>query len=398
MWAAMNSADGDDVGGGNSSHDKSVNLIDVARTNVVVPAPIQRPMAADSIGGGSGMSTARLGNTTPRIGLGANKSSYSAATMSSMPNSVSIAGSTNMRGSTMASSVISSLTDGSTSVSGVSAALQGQGGAPKVTIIVGQRFLPDKRKTITAEFGRNNFGYANHFDKRLPKTDNPTEEQVMEWVAVLLSIHDNISNMLLDAILEHLQAVSREHNIVDESEKPGKSIVDIHYAALKRIDNECTEEYLRRALIFLKIPQKHDLDWVNQVKVQVKNQYDIRFPHSFETNFVQSIAGTLFNDEWNQRLRRSLWNGGSMIWYDRMPANINKNKIYQNTKVRVTRREFSIGENLIKGYLVEKVPGNAVAVELGKVASVTTSKEDYMKEAERLWDERGVSGLITSVF
>ena len=72
---------------------------------------------------------------------------------------------------------------------------------------------------------------------------------------------------------------------------------------------------------------------------------------------------------------------------------INKEKVFQNKRVLVTRRELSVGGHLITGYLVEEVPGDAVAVELGEVASAALSKEEYMKEAERLWNEKRVCEL-----
>ena len=62
-----------------------------------------------------------------------------------------------------------------------------------------------------------------------------------------------------------------------------------------------------------------------------------------------------------------------------------KERVYQNARVEVSRREFLIvGANLIKGYLVEKVSSDAVVVKLSKVSPVTLSKEDYTMETERL--------------
>ena len=108
------------------------------------------------------------------------------------------------------------------------------------------------------------------------------------------------------------------------------------------------ETYLQRALIFLKIPQKHNLEWVNQVKIRVKEQYDIRWPHSGEINFVENILRALFYDDWNQRMRRTMWNEANVIWYDRLPAKVTKERVYQNTRVEVSRREFLTAIDLYK--------------------------------------------------
>ena len=60
----------------------------------------------------------------------------------------------------------------------------------------------------------------------------------------------------------------------------------------------------------------------------------------------------------------------------------------------MSRREFLIiGEHFIKGYLVEEVSDDAVVVRLRKVSPVRLSKEDYMREPERLWKEKGVCEL-----
>ena len=106
------------------------------------------------------------------------------------------------------------------------------------------------------------------------------------------------------------------------------------FLALKMKDKECTETYPERALIFLKIHQKHNLEWVNQVKLRVKEQYDIRWPHSSEINFVKSIVRLLFFDDWNQRIRRTMWNGANIIWYDRLPEKSPKRKYIKTQEWR----------------------------------------------------------------
>ena len=83
-----------------------------------------------------------------------------------------------------------------------------------------------------------------------------------------------------------------------------------------------------------------------------------------------------------------------IIWYERLPAIIAKEKVYQNTRVEVSSRDIVItGEHLIKGNLVQRVYGDAVVAKLSKVSPVTMSKEYFMKEAERLWKEEGVCEL-----
>ena len=52
-----------------------------------------------------------------------------------------------------------------------------------------------------------------------------------------------------------------------------------------------------------------------------------------------------------------------MVWYDRVPAKITKQKAYENTRVKVSRREsVIIGEHFMKGHLVEKVSDDAMVV------------------------------------
>ena len=351
-----------------------------------MPSPAHLPMSLGSVGGGPVFSTARLEDAST-VACG---SSYSALTRSCVvPRAVSIAGSTQPGRVRMSSSVVSSLTDGPSSV------IQGQGGGQKKILVVGQRFLPDKESGITNEFAKDNFlKFANHFDKSIPCSGNPSEDELGKYIKVLLAIHSNIRNMLRDEILKHLQSESRKHDLMDENNKPCKDVIDIQFLALKMKDKESREIYLQRALIFLKIPQKHNLEWVNQVKIRVKEQYAIRWPHSGEINFVERIAKALFYDDWNQRMRRGMWNEANMVWYDRLPAKITKQKAYENTRVKVSRREFVItGEHFMKGHLVEKVSDDAVVVKLTKVSPVPLSKEDYMRKAESLWMEKGVCEL-----
>ena len=271
-----------------------------------MPPPTHLPMSLGSVEGGPVFSTARLEDTST-VAVG---SSYSALTRSCVvPQAVSIAGSTQPGRMTMSSSVVSSLTDGPPSV------IQGQGGGQKKILVVGQRFLPDKESGITNEFAKDNFlKFANHFDKSIPCSGNPSEDDLGKYTKVLLAIHSNICNMLRDEILKHLQSESRKHDLMDENNKPCKDVINIQFLALKMKDKESRETYLQRALIFVKISEKHNLECV------VKEQYAIRWPHSGEINFVESIAKALFYDDWNQRMRRGMWNEANMVWYDRLPA------------------------------------------------------------------------------
>ena len=350
----------------------------------LMPPPAPRPMSLGSDEGGGVISAARLEDTscaTPRADLAAIRSEDSSC---DTPIAVAHTG-----GWTMSSSVVSSLTDGSPPV------IEGQGESQKKTLVVGQRFLPDRESEITDEFAKDNFlKDANHFDKSIPYTCNPTEEHLGKCKKVMSAIHTNIRNLLHDQILNLLQSESRKHGLLDKNNKPGKDVSTIHFLALKMKDKECMETYLQRVLIFLKIPQKHNLEWVNNVKTRVKEQYDIRWPHSGETNFVERIARVLFFNIWNQRMRRFMWREAMIIWYERLPAIIAREKVYQNTRVEVSSRDILItGEHLIKGNLVQRVSGDAVVAKLSKVSPVTMSKEDYMKEALRLWKEEGVCEL-----
>ena len=119
----------------------------------------------------------------------------------------------------------------------------------------------DKESGITHEFAKDNFlKFANHFDKSIPCTGNPSEDQLEKYIKVLLAIHANIRNMLRDEILNYLQSESRKYGLMDENNKPYNDVINIQFLALKMKDKECRETYLQRALIFLNISQKHNLE------------------------------------------------------------------------------------------------------------------------------------------
>ena len=95
--------------------------------------------------------------------------------------------------------------------------------------------------------------------------------------------------------------------------------MDIHNAVLKNNVKVCSNEYLKRVLLFLKVPYKLDFGWVKSVQQRVEDQYDITFPVCGDSNFVEEIAAEIFNDTSNQRLRQGMEREVGSVWYARLP-------------------------------------------------------------------------------
>ena len=122
-----------------------------------------------------------------------------------------------------------------------------------------------------------------------PKKD-PTEQDLTQWQLILLKMHDFTTNMCRDALLFHLQRLSRAYCVAfGDDLMPGKKVVDIQNAVLKNDGKVCSDDYLKMVLAFLKLPQKLDLSWVKSAQQRVEDQYDIMFPICGDSNFSKIL-------------------------------------------------------------------------------------------------------------
>ena len=258
----------------------------------------------------------------------------------------------------------SNTTASSRSLSDLSSLMRGSGNSTKKKEVVPIKFIPPRRNSINVEVARGTWQYAHHVSKLFPSEENPIEEDLTGWTKMLREIHDFTVNMCRDALLLHLQKLSRVCGISSGNNfRPCKKITDIHSAVLKNngkvcsdvLNNNskrCSDDYLARVLLFLKVPHKLDFGWVKSAQQRVEDQYDITFPVCGDSNFVEDIAAATFNDTSNQRLRR-----GS-LWYDRLPKEVSQKGTLKKYDVVYEKRELMVRIYRVRGYLVTRVHSN----------------------------------------
>ena len=264
------------------------------------------------------------------------------------------------------------------------------------------------------EVARGTWQYAHHVSKVFSHKDNPTEKDLKIWVSYLFDIYDFTVNMCRDALLLHLQKLSRVCGISSGNNfRPCKKITDTHSAVLKKngkvcsdvLNNNskrCSDDYLAIVLLFLKVPHKLDFGWVKSAQQRVEDQYDITFPVCGDSNFVEDIAAATFNDTSNQRLRRGMEREVGSVWYDRLPKEVSQKGTLKKYDVVYEKRELMVEIYQVRGYLVTRVhsnfmvgmtlliPGVAEEDQLKQAVGTSTSYDEYMKKAESLWNQQKV--------
>lgn len=216
---------------------------------------------------------------------------------------------------------------------------------------VPQDLLPVRVSNIDICFAQSKWPYANHFSKDLPK-NNPSHSQLFEYCEVLRTMHRYTCDALESELLDYNQGLARKYGY-----NPSDNIADIHRAVLAS-SSECSDEYLCRVLEFIKLPQKHTLQWLTDATERVKDRYGIEFILNGKgRNFVAEIARALFNDTHNQRLRRGMLKNVGVVWYDRKPQEKNLHTLFgsgcetkQDMKVLVVCKLYRV-----TGCLVRKV-------------------------------------------
>ena len=200
--------------------------------------------------------------------------------------------------------------------------------SPKKKSTVPGDLIPCKRSNITLAWAQQMWSFANHLDKSLPKK-NPGKQDLDAYIDIMLSMSDFTSNRVHDRLLEYLQSLCRVHSVVSTEFKSqsAKSIESIHAAVLSSA-SEFNEEYLKLVLKFIKLPQHHEVEWLNNAVNDVMEQYDIQFAWG-QKNFVIKIANQRFNNCFNQRLHRGMERLGS-VWYDRLPSEEKRRTLFGN--------------------------------------------------------------------
>ena len=257
--------------------------------------------------------------------------------------------------------------------------------SPKKKMVIPFSLIPSTRAKFTTKLAEDHWDFANHFDKNLPKV-NPEKKHLQTFADILLSVLDNTYNKIHDRLLEHLQQLTRKYGISANNFQyhSSKNIESIHKAVLSST-HQFSDQYLKMVLEFLKLPQKHEVEWLRLATEDVKNQYDIQFAWG-KTNFVQAFAQKTFNDLHNQRLRRGMANLG-VVWYDRLPSERKRKTIFGNATTEMIKKEVWFGSMVISGHLVRRVGAKVNPFPLGlqKELIQSESEEVFIQKAKDVW-------------
>lgn len=96
----------------------------------------------------------------------------------------------------------------------------------------------------------------------------------------------------------------------------GSSIESIHNAVLSS-SHILDDDYLVRVLDILKHPHKKERAWFDRAKVALESKFKVKFPDN-QKHFLYKIAEHLFNNTFNQRMRRGMLHNVGGVWYERI--------------------------------------------------------------------------------
>lgn len=77
------------------------------------------------------------------------------------------------------------------------------------------------------------------------------------------------------------------------------------------------DDYLVRVLDILKHPHKKERAWFDRAKVALESKFKVKFPDN-QKHFLYKIAEHLFNNTFNQRMRRGMLHNVGGVWYERI--------------------------------------------------------------------------------
>ena len=96
----------------------------------------------------------------------------------------------------------------------------------------------------------------------------------------------------------------------------GSSIESIHTAVLSS-SHILDDNYLVQVLDIMKHPHKKERAWLEGAKRAIETKFKVKFPDN-KKHFLYKIADYLFNNTFNQRMRRGMLQNVGGVWYERI--------------------------------------------------------------------------------
>ena len=96
----------------------------------------------------------------------------------------------------------------------------------------------------------------------------------------------------------------------------GISIESIHTVVLSS-SHILDDNYLVQVLDIMKHPHKKEKAWLEGAKNAIETKFKVKFPDD-KKHFLYKIADYLFNNTFNQRMRRGVLQNVGAVWYERI--------------------------------------------------------------------------------
>ena len=232
---------------------------------------------------------------------------------------------------------------------GMSSSSSKEGGSNEETLLTfPPNWLPEERGKINTEWAKLWWRLAHSLSKKLPETDAKNEE-LEEFCNLGRSIWDHTRNQLNDRLLEHLRMKCLQLDIAaaTDDEDANTSIANIHGAVMRCWDRDTMsrDDFLRKVLAIVLVPLTKDkYQWLIRVKTDVQARWKFRLAYQRGSkDYIEAMAGHLFNCTVLQRLRRGLKRYGFSV-YVRVPKKLEK---------RAVPCTFRIGVHTVNVKIVE---------------------------------------------
>ena len=127
--------------------------------------------------------------------------------------------------------------------------------------------------------------------------------------------------------------------------------------------NILDDNYLVRILDIMNHPHKKERTWFDQAKRAIETKFKVKFPNN-KKHFLYRIADYLFNNTFNQRMRRGMLENVGAVWYEQIyPKKGNDNQMEMSFTtlfygpVVVEKKHVAVLGFPYQGYIVRRAGG-----------------------------------------
>jgi len=250
--------------------------------------------------------------------------------------------------------------------------------------------IPGKLSHLDTDWARKKWKFARCFDKMLPR-ENPSDEHVVSFYAILLKVYEFTSNMIADCLLEYYKKLCLRCNLSYNTAKVGDAINQIQDIVVKS-SSVYSDEYLRLCLLFMKYPFSYDFDWFRKATKMVEEEYSIKVPvYPQNQNFVYRILDHTRLGVMHNRFRRVMLRQVGKAWYDKKQYKT-KTVFGTNAVLCWEKKSVFVEKNIFRGYLVSVMGVSSDGISMTKdvihkIQMESTSREEFcQKMGEMFWN------------